>query len=163
MDVQKEQLEEQQQPSMQQEQDYDNYEEDYDDYDDYLDDELNDADWDNATGGKIMRHPWYQRRYWQATLDFTKQYNRLRQQVNAVHAPTTAKPIVPAVNHKRPELKNNNTVTATNTTTTPLEDKKQALDTQIESLGHFASRIHVSDYVPGSNMMSGSRKANGER
>lgn len=53
MDVKKEELEEQQQPSIQQEQDYDNYEEDYDDYDDYLDDELNDADWDNATGGEL--------------------------------------------------------------------------------------------------------------
>ncbi|KAI7873556.1 Serine/threonine-protein kinase Rio1, partial [Lichtheimia hyalospora FSU 10163] len=142
MDVQREQLEEQQQHSIQQEQEYDDYE-DYDDYDDYLDDELNDADWDNATG------------------DFTKQYNRLRQQVNAVHAPTMSKPIVPAVNHKRPEIKSS-TVTAA-ATSTQLEDKKQALDTQIESLGHFANRIHVSDYVPGSNMMSGSRKANGER
>lgn len=77
-----------------------------------------------------------------------------------------SKPIVPAVNHKRPELKNNSTAAAassTTTTTTQLEDKKQALDTQIESLGHFANRIHVADYVPGSNMMSGSRKANGER
>ena len=62
MDVQREQLEEQQQPSIQQEQDYDDYE-DYDDYDDYLDDELNDADWDNATGGEIMRHPSFKRRY----------------------------------------------------------------------------------------------------
>ena len=81
--------------------------------------------------------------------------------MNAVHAPTMSKPIVPAVNHKRPEIKSS-TVTAT-ATSTQLEDKKQALDTQIESLGHFANRIHVSDYVPGSNMMSGSRKANGER
>lgn len=69
---------------------------------------------------------------------------------------------MPAVNHKRPELKNS-TVAAATATTTQLEDKKQALDTQIESLGHFANRIHVADYVPGSNMMSGSRKANGER
>lgn len=67
MDVKKEELEEQQQqqPSIQQDQDYDDYEEDYDDYDDYLDDELNDADWDNATGGEWdYAPPTQENTYW---------------------------------------------------------------------------------------------------
>ncbi|KAI7860464.1 RIO1 family-domain-containing protein [Circinella umbellata] len=131
-------------------------EEDYDDYDDYLDDELNDTDlWDNATG------------------DFTKQYNRLRQQVNTTQQQpqkaTTVKATVPASNTKRTPT----TVTKASSTTTAAEtennnraisDKRRDLDTQIERLGHYASRIHVTDYTPGKvSVGGGSRKANGER
>ncbi|KAI8148250.1 RIO1 family-domain-containing protein [Fennellomyces sp. T-0311] len=120
----------------------DAYEEDYDDYDDYLDDELNDTDlWDNATG------------------DFTKQYNRLRQQVGNTNQPTAA--AVPANNAKRPAVNKATAATPVNNNAT-VEEKKRDLDTQIERLGHFATRIHVSDYTPGS-IGGGSRKATGER
>ncbi|GAA5801940.1 hypothetical protein HPULCUR_007398 [Helicostylum pulchrum] len=124
--------------------------EDYDDYDDYLDDELNDTDmWDDATG------------------DFTKQYNKLRQQV----APTNSadKP-APAVNRKlapapirRPAAEE-----AVNTATS---EKKQMLESQIDSLGHFASRIHIGeDYNPtkisssvASDIKLSSKKASGDK
>ncbi|KAI9264897.1 RIO1 family-domain-containing protein [Phascolomyces articulosus] len=131
-------------------------EEDFDDYDDYLDDELNDTDlWDNATG------------------DFTKQYNRLRQQVNTTQQQksTTAKVVVPASNAKRVPVPAAKSTTTTTTTTgggdnkdRAIADKRQDLDTQIEKLGHYASRIHVTDYTPGKVVVGGgSRKANGER
>ncbi|KAI9484461.1 RIO1 family-domain-containing protein [Zychaea mexicana] len=126
---------------------------DFDDYDDYLDDELNDTDlWDNATG------------------DFTKQYNRLRQQVNTNNNQPSAKVVVPASNLKRPIPANSKAATSTTTTATDendgraVADKRRDLDTQIERLGHFASRIQVSDYTPGAVAVGGgSRKANGER
>ena len=45
-----------------------------------------------------------------------------------------------------------------------ISDKRRDLDTQIERLGHYASRIHVTDYTPGKVAVGGgSRKANGER
>ncbi|KAI8885561.1 Serine/threonine-protein kinase Rio1 [Backusella circina FSU 941] len=111
---------------------------DYDDYDDYLEDELNDADmWDTATG------------------DFTKQYNKLRQQV----APN-------ASSNKPAPVVNKNIAPAQNT----VADKKQMLESQIESLGKFASRIHVQDYNPSkisasvaSDIKLSSKKASGDK
>ncbi|KAL1935978.1 hypothetical protein VTP01DRAFT_112 [Rhizomucor pusillus] len=116
-------------------------EEDYDDYDDYLDDELNDADmWDSATG------------------DFTKQYNKLRQQVAA-----TTNRAAPAAGSKRATAATTVTTVTTrvpssNSTSQQLREKRRVLESQIESLGHFASRIQTQDYVP-----RGSKKASGER
>ncbi|KAI9322313.1 RIO1 family-domain-containing protein [Dichotomocladium elegans] len=130
-----------------QQQPAEDYEEDYDDYDDYLDDELNDTDlWDNATG------------------DFTKQYNRLRQQVSGSQAPQPTV-VIPASNTRRMPIKPPTESTVAATGDMKIKDKKKALDSQIESLGHFASRIHVSDYVPGSaaTVGGGSRKATGEK
>ncbi|KAI8373755.1 RIO1 family-domain-containing protein [Blakeslea trispora] len=114
-------------------------EEEDDDYDDYLDDELNDTDmWDNATG------------------DFTKQYNKLRQQVAPIV--TTAEKPAPAVNHNKKK------------TVQTVDKKKQMLESQIDSLGHFASRIHIEqDYQPkitssvASDIKLSSKKASGEK
>ncbi|KAG2199979.1 hypothetical protein INT47_000329 [Mucor saturninus] len=127
------------------EEDYD----DYDDYDDYLDDELNDTDmWDDATG------------------DFTKQYNKLRQQI----APNSSsdKP-APAVNRKIAPVPLQRTTDAAATGGTV--EKKQMLDSQIDSLGHFASRIHIGeDYNPSkisssvaSDIKLSSKKASGDK
>ncbi|CEP13422.1 hypothetical protein [Parasitella parasitica] len=127
---------------------------DYDDYDDYLDDELNDTDmWDNATG------------------DFTKQYNKLRQQI----APSASadKP-APAVNRKlapAPIRKPGAASTADDQTAAATRNKKQMLDSQIDSLGHFASRIHIGeDYNPSkitssvaSDIKLSSKKASGDK
>ncbi|KAI7906912.1 RIO1 family-domain-containing protein [Cokeromyces recurvatus] len=122
---------------------------DYDDYDDYLDDELNDADmWDTATG------------------DFTKQYNKLRQQI--APSPNTDKP-APVVNRKIAPIavrsKAGNAQTNSSTA-----DKKQMLESQIDSLGHFASRIHIDDYNPSkisssvaSDIKLSSKKASGDK
>ncbi|KAG2209004.1 hypothetical protein INT45_004659 [Circinella minor] len=145
-----------QQQQQQEEEEEEEEEEDYDDYDDYLDDELNDTDlWDNATG------------------DFTKQYNRLRQQVNTTQQQpqqqkaTTVKATVPASNTKRAPTtitKSSTTETTTENDNRAISDKRRDLDTQIERLGHYASRIHVTDYTPGKvSVGGGSRKGNGER
>ncbi|KAI9253621.1 RIO1 family-domain-containing protein [Sporodiniella umbellata] len=119
-------------------------EEEYDDYDDYLDDELNENDmWDNATG------------------DFTKQYNKLRQQIApktsiATNNATTA--AIPAANTKKQVQEQT------------IKEKKQLLDSQMESLGHFASRIHMDEYNPSkltasvnSDIRQSSKKANGDK
>ncbi|ORZ09294.1 RIO1 family-domain-containing protein [Absidia repens] len=163
------------------------YEESYDDayddddYDDYLEDELNDADiWDTATG------------------DFTKQYNKLKQQVTTTSNPanSNANKPAPAVNSKRVVVNNptttpTTTATGTNTdlesstTTTSkasiagsqttasngeVEAKKKLLDSQIETLGRYASRIHVDQYAPprisssvASDIKLSSKKASGEK
>ncbi|KAF7730189.1 protein kinase rio1 [Apophysomyces ossiformis] len=107
--------------------------EEEDDYDDYLDDELNDTDlWDNATG------------------DFTKQYNKLRQQV--VHTKEINNP-APVINRKE-----------------TVAQKKELLKTQIESLGQYASRIQVGGYEPtrlsssvASDIKLSSKKASGDK
>ncbi|KAL0136219.1 RIO1-domain-containing protein, partial [Mucor lusitanicus] len=127
--------------------------EDYDDYDDYLDDELNDTDmWDNATG------------------DFTKQYNKLRQQI----APSVSadKP-APAVNRKLAPapLRKAAAAAASAEGHDVTAEKKQMLDSQIDSLGHFASRIHIGeDYNPSkisssvaSDIKLSSKKASGDK
>ncbi|KAI8085905.1 RIO1 family-domain-containing protein [Gilbertella persicaria] len=122
---------------------------DYEDYEDYLDDELNDTDmWDNATG------------------DFTKQYNKLRQQI--APSPATDKP-APAVNKKIQSTPQRTAAIATATATA--SDKKQMLESQIDSLGHFASRIHIGeDYNPSkitssvaSDIKLSSKKASGDK
>ncbi|CAO3700502.1 unnamed protein product [Rhizopus microsporus] len=116
---------------------------DYDDYDDYLDNELNENDmWDNATG------------------DFTKQYNKLRQQI-ATTTPKVEKPATPApaMNTKKQPVQSQ------------IKDKKQLLESQIESLGHLASRIHIDDeYNPGrltasvaGDLRASSKKASGDK
>ncbi|KAG1039400.1 hypothetical protein G6F43_012508 [Rhizopus delemar] len=121
-------------------------EEEYDDYDDYLDDELNENDmWDNATG------------------DFTKQYNKLRQQIAPKANTTTA---IPATNTKKQisaqqqEQQEHQTI----------RDKKQLLESQMESLGHLANRIHMDEYNPAkltasvtSDIRQSSKKASGEK
>ncbi|CAO3653406.1 unnamed protein product [Mucor hiemalis] len=121
------------------------YEEDYDDYDDYLDDELNETDmWDN-------------------------QYNKLRQQI----APSASadKP-APVVNRKiAPAPIRRAAATAEDDGTASTHDKKQMLESQIDSLGHFASRIHIGeDYNPSkisasvaSDIRLSSKKASGDK
>jgi RIO kinase 1 len=102
-------------------------------------------------------------------IDFTKQYNKLRQQI----APSASadKP-APAVNRKiaptplRRAAAADGDDTASGTTA-----KKQMLDSQIDSLGHFASRIHVGeDYNPAkisssvaSDIKLSSKKASGDK
>jgi RIO kinase 1 len=139
---------------------------DYDDYDDYLDDELNDTDmWDNATGGKsnlglclkILIH----------YIDFTKQYNKLRQQIAPAAssdkpAPAVNKKIAPAPIHRK---------NAVASEEAHMDSKKQMLESQIDSLGHFASRIHIGeDYNPAkisssvaSDIKLSSKKASGDK
>ncbi|KAI8979913.1 hypothetical protein BDB01DRAFT_843923 [Pilobolus umbonatus] len=126
------------------EDDYDDYEED--DYDDYLDDELNDTDlWDNATG------------------DFTKQYNKLRQQIAP---PTSNTTLAPVVNKKLPSV-----AVRKIAETATVADKKQLLESQIENLGRFASRIHIEEaYNPShfsssvnSDIKLSSKKASGDK
>ncbi|CAO3622455.1 unnamed protein product [Cunninghamella blakesleeana] len=141
---------------------YIDYEEDYDDYDDYLDDELNDTDmWDSVSG------------------DFTKQYNKLKQQValSSDNNTNNNNMSAPVVNKKRPTTNTtihpNNTNTNTNTingTTENIEAKKQMLESQMELLGKFASRIHVDQYTPtniapsvASDIKLGSKKASGDK
>ncbi|KAI8093047.1 RIO1-domain-containing protein [Halteromyces radiatus] len=122
---------------------FSDFDENYDDYDDYLEDELNDADmWDTATG------------------DFTKQYNKLKQQMTPTN--NTTQP-TPAANTKKMTIK----PTITNE---ELETKKKMLDSQMETLGRFASRIHVDQYVPprisasvASDIKLSSKKASGDK
>ncbi|KAI8063578.1 RIO1 family-domain-containing protein [Gongronella butleri] len=154
--------------------DYADYDyEDFDDYDDYLDDELNDADWDNATG------------------DFTKQYNKLKQQVAPSAVSQDARP-APAANTRSKVVTQavpapasvvaaananaNGASGAATSTAAPsngaddtIESKKNRLESQIESLGRFASRIHVDQYTPrittsvASDIKLSSKKASGDK
>ena len=97
-------------------------------------------------------------------LDFTKQYNKLRQQI----APSASadKP-APAVNRKIAPAPIRRAAADGEVTT----DKKQMLDSQIDSLGHFASRIHIGeDYNPSkisssvaSDIKLSSKKASGDK
>jgi RIO kinase 1 len=100
-------------------------------------------------------------------IDFTKQYNKLRQQI----APSSSadKP-APAVNRKlAPAPVRRAAVASTEGTATT--DKKQMLESQIDSLGHFASRIHIGeDYNPAkisssvaSDIRLSSKKASGDK
>lgn len=91
-------------------------------------------------------------------IDFTKQYNKLRQQVAA-----TTNRAAPAAGSKRATAATTVTTVTTrvpssNSTSQQLREKRRVLESQIESLGHFASRIQTQDYVP-----RGSKKASGER
>jgi RIO kinase 1 len=79
----------------------------------------------------------------------------LRQQV----APNTSA-------NKPAPVVNKNIAPAQNT----VADKKQMLESQIESLGKFASRIHVQDYNPNkisasvaSDIKLSSKKASGDK
>ncbi|KAG1238409.1 hypothetical protein G6F68_018762 [Rhizopus microsporus] len=97
-------------------------EEEYDDYDDYLDDELNENDmWDTATG------------------DFTKQYNKLRQQIAPKANTTTA---IPATNTKKQISAQQQEQQEQQT----IRDKKQLLESQMESLGHLANQLKKSKW-----------------
>ncbi|KAG0297041.1 Serine/threonine-protein kinase RIO1 [Dissophora globulifera] len=109
--------------------------EDDDDEDDYdsedidlndLEDELNDYDgWDNATG------------------DFTKQYNRLRQQLqpNKAAGPTVSAP-APAANHPRKAPTSANKTEAAHS-----KDDSTMTGDQIEALStKFESRIHLGEH-----------------
>jgi RIO kinase 1 len=101
-------------------------------------------------------------------IDFTKQYNKLRQQIaptasNDKPAPAVNKKIAPAPIHH----KNAVTVEGANAA----DHKKQMLESQIDSLGHFASRIHIGeDYNPAkitssvaSDIKLSSKKASGDK
>lgn len=85
----------------------------------------------------------------------------------------------PVVNKKKPatnittytnNTNNNNTNTNTNGTAENIEAKKQMLESQIEVLGKYASRIHVDQYTPtniapsvASDIKLGSKKASGDK
>ncbi|ORX45479.1 Serine/threonine-protein kinase Rio1 [Hesseltinella vesiculosa] len=129
---------------------------DYDDYDDYLEDELNDADmWDSATG------------------DFTKQYNKLKQQIApSADTSSSARP-APAANTRgkapvTPAATTSLAASASSVTET-VASKQQRLESQIELLGRFASRIHVDQYSPrittsvASDIKLSSKKASGDK
>jgi RIO kinase 1 len=102
-------------------------------------------------------------------LDFTKQYNKLRQQI----APSASadKP-APVINRKLAPapLRRNATATEGDDASSATA-KKQMLDSQIDSLGHFASRIHIGeDYNPAkisssvaSDIKLSSKKASGDK
>ncbi|CAM0140629.1 unnamed protein product [Umbelopsis sp. WA50703] len=119
---------------------------DYDDYEDFLDDDLNDTEiWTEATG------------------DFTKQYNRMRQQIAA---PTNANVTKPALNNQT------STKVAKMPTSKPdhSSSNKELLDSQIEALSKYASRIRLDDYNVGkvsssvaADMKMSSRKAQGDK
>ncbi|KAG0221060.1 RIO1 family-domain-containing protein [Mortierella sp. GBAus27b] len=122
------------------------FSDDLDDLDDDLDDledELNDHDsWDNASG------------------DFTKQYNRLRQQLlpNKTTNPAAS---APAINqpHKVPLVKT--------PTTTQQKDNNLNIGDQIEALStKFEGRIHLGEHnlpPPVPELKMGSKKAAGDR
>lgn len=102
--------------------------------------------------------------------DFTKQYNKLRQQI----APSVSadKP-APAVNRKLAPapLRKAAAAAASAEGHDVTAEKKQMLDSQIDSLGHFASRIHIGeDYNPSkisssvaSDIKLSSKKASGDK
>ncbi|KAF9361284.1 Serine/threonine-protein kinase RIO1 [Mortierella sp. AD094] len=110
-----------------------------------LEDELNDYDgWDNATG------------------DFTKQYNRLRQQLQPNKS---ANPVVtaPATNHPRKAP-----TTAKKTEVAQQKDEDSImLGDQIEALStKFEGRIHLGEHsvtAPVAELKMGSKKAAGDR
>ncbi|KAH8553595.1 RIO1-domain-containing protein [Umbelopsis sp. PMI_123] len=120
---------------------------DYDDYEDFVDDDLNDTEiWTEATG------------------DFTKQYNRMRQQVAA---PTNANVTKPAANNQGSQKAK---PTSTKATAASEKANKEMLDSQIEALSKFASRIRLDDYNVGkvsssvaADMKMSSRKAQGDK
>ncbi|GJJ70278.1 RIO kinase 1 [Entomortierella parvispora] len=122
------------------------HESDYssDDYDQDLEDELNDFDgWDNATG------------------DFTKQYNRLRQQLQPNKS---TNPVVsaPAANHPRKAP-----VAAKKAEVAVQKDEdSKMLGDQIEALStKFEGRIHLGESAAPSvaEIKMGSKKAAGDR
>ncbi|RUS21724.1 hypothetical protein BC937DRAFT_91695 [Endogone sp. FLAS-F59071] len=120
------------------ENDLEEYDDD-DDYDDFLQDELNDADaWDTVTG------------------DFTKQYNRLRHQIQPTVDSSAPVP-APAVNTaaKKATVGNDKSVL----------ERKQAMEKQMESLSKYTSRIHLDDTEESKRAMSMGvgRKAQGDR
>ncbi|KAF9115958.1 Serine/threonine-protein kinase RIO1 [Mortierella sp. AM989] len=110
-----------------------------------LEDELNDYDgWDNATG------------------DFTKQYNRLRQQLQPSKS---ANPIVtaPAINHPRkaPAASKKTEVAQQK------DDDSLMLGDQIDALStKFESRLHLGEHsvaAPVAELKMGGKKAAGDR
>ncbi|OZJ06919.1 hypothetical protein BZG36_00159 [Bifiguratus adelaidae] len=116
----------------------DDYE--YDSYEDLVDDELNDADtWDSAKG------------------DFTKQYNKLKSQVEG-----------PSENGRAAPASNFRHKAAVEQIAKPTAaQQKQLLAGQLEAYAKYASRIHLDAPFETSggpaDLGSGSRKAKGER
>lgn len=95
--------------------------------------------------------------------DFTKQYNRMRQQIAA---PTNANVTKPALNNQA------STKVAKAPTSKPEHStsNKELLDSQIEALSKYASRIRLDDYNVGkmsssvaADMKMSSRKAQGDK
>ncbi|ORY98935.1 RIO1 family-domain-containing protein [Syncephalastrum racemosum] len=129
------------------------------DYDDYDDDDLDDLnDWDDALNDCDA---------WDsASKDFTKQYNRMRQQMAPSAsaggtAAASSRSAVPAANTKK-LAQNTNVGAATVDAATTAQDKRKILETQIESFNHLANRIQVNDYYA-PKISSGSKKGSGER
>ncbi|KAG0371372.1 Serine/threonine-protein kinase RIO1 [Mortierella sp. AD032] len=136
-------------------------EEDFDsDYLNDLEDELNDFDgWDNATG------------------DFTKQYNRLRQQLQPNKSSNTSS-TAPAANQPRKSAKSTKKATSTAAVVTAatgsdvIQEKDEdstMLGDQIEALStKFEGRLHlgatsVAAPVPEKTGNVGSKKGSGDR
>ncbi|KAK3823805.1 MAG: atypical/RIO/RIO1 protein kinase [Linnemannia gamsii] len=136
-------------------------EEDFDsDYLNDLEDELNDFDgWDNATG------------------DFTKQYNRLRQQLQP-NKSSNASSTAPAANQPRKSAKSTKKATSTAAVVTAatgsdvIQEKDEdstMLGDQIEALStKFEGRLHlgatsVAAPVPEKTGNVGSKKGSGDR
>jgi hypothetical protein len=95
--------------------------------------------------------------------DFTKQYNRLRQQVQQV-ATATGTP-APASNQGAKRTKAAATTSNDSHAASP-EDKSKSLEGQIDALSKYASRIHLEgDYTPkvSADIKLSSKKAQGEK
>ncbi|KAG0276463.1 Serine/threonine-protein kinase RIO1, partial [Linnemannia exigua] len=141
-------------------------EEDFDsDYLNDLEDELNDFDgWDNATG------------------DFTKQYNRLRQQLQPNKSPNASSGVItaPAANQSRKSAKSTKKATSTSaaavvtaaTGSDVIQEKDEdsaMLGDQIDALSSkFEGRLHlgatsVAAPVPEKMGNVGSKKGSGDR
>ncbi|KAG0223727.1 protein kinase rio1 [Actinomortierella wolfii] len=123
----------------------DYYDDSFDDSDNYdIEDELNDFDgWGNATG------------------DFTKQYNRMRQQLLPEKS---SNPVVaaPAVNQPKKVVR----PSASSAAKTPVNKDHEAkmLDDQIGALStKFEGRLHLGESVSLPEIKMGSKKAAGDR
>ncbi|KAF9437742.1 protein kinase rio1 [Entomortierella beljakovae] len=126
--------------------DYDDNDYDTEDYDrEDLEDELNDYDgWDNATG------------------DFTKQYNRMKQQLQP-NKSTNAVPAAPATNNPRKVV----AVAKKLEVAANVDDDSHVTGDQIEALStKYESRLHLGEHSVSASTAEhrmGSKKAAGDR
>jgi RIO kinase 1 len=96
-------------------------------------------------------------------LDFTKQYNKLKNQLQAVVEHNI--PSNPKIKSKEtPAAKSNSNTTATPAATQAAKAHPKAFDKALSALSKFATRIQVSDFQPGqAPSLNISRKGQGDR